>query len=282
MSASPGTLLQAVTEVAELAARVAMGWYRGSVEVEIKGDGSPVTIADRAAEQAARDWISSRFPGDGIEGEEFGVTRPEARRRWILDPIDGTKAFVRGVPLWGTLVACSEGEQVLAGAACYPVVNETVCAAPGEGCWWNGSRTRVSGVADLSQATALITDARFVDSPERFAQWHALAARAGVVRTWGDCYGYLLLATGRAEIMVDDVMNPWDAAALQPVIIEAGGTFTAWNGVATAFGGSVIATNGALGAEVRSYLHERLPEHPHQSSQPPLTAPHVRSTGASA
>ena len=255
-SESPPTLLAAVAEVAELAAGVAMGWYRGSVQVEIKGDGSPVTVADRTAELRAREWIESRFPEDGIEGEEFGVTRPEARRRWILDPIDGTKAFVRGVPLWGTLVACCEGEEVLAGAACYPAVNETVAAAPGEGCWWNGARARVSSVSDLAAATALITDDQFLGNPERFAQWHALAARAGVVRTWGDCYGYLLVATGRAEIMVDDVMNPWDAAALQPIITEAGGAFTAWNGVATAFGGSVIASNAVLATTVRSFLHE--------------------------
>ncbi|MEO7520881.1 MAG: inositol monophosphatase family protein [Gemmatimonas sp.] len=278
MSASPESLLHAVTEVAELAARTAMRWYGGAIEVEIKGDGSPVTIADRTAEQTARDWIEERFPQDGIEGEEFGVTRPEARRRWILDPIDGTKAFVRGVPLWGTLVACCEGEQVLAGAACYPAVSETIAAAPGEGCWWNGSRASVSGVSDLSHATALITDARFLDNPERFAQWHALSERAGVVRTWGDCYGYLLVATGRAEIMVDDIMNPWDAAALQPIITEAGGMFTAWNGVATAFGGSVIASNAALATLVRSHLHENS-RAPLSSSPTPLP---VHQTGASA
>lgn len=275
---SPGTLLQAVHEVAELAANVAMGWYRRSIEVETKGDGSPVTVADRAAEQAARAWIEARFPHDGIEGEEFGVTRADARRRWILDPIDGTKAFVRGVPLWGTLVACCEGETVLAGAACYPAVGETVAAAPGEGCWWNGARARVSAVADLAGATALITDDRFLGNPGRFAQWQALASRAGVVRTWGDCYGYLLVATGRAEIMVDDIMNPWDAAALQPIITEAGGAFTAWNGVATAFGGSVIASNAALAPTVRSYLRES----PAGSQYPSPTSPHVSHTGASA
>jgi len=278
MSESTGTLLHAVTEVAELAARTAMGWYRRSLQVEIKSDGSPVTIADRAAEEAARDWITARFPHDGIEGEEFGLVRPDARRRWILDPIDGTKAFVRGVPLWGTLVACCEGEQVLAGAACYPAVNETVSAALGEGCWWNGERARVSSVADLAKATALITDDRFPESPGRFSQWRSLAAHADVVRTWGDCFGYLLVATGRAEIMVDDIMNPWDAAAIQPIIVEAGGVFTSWSGVATAFGESVIATNAALAGITRSYLHE----HPRQPSPPSPLAQQVHPTGASA
>jgi len=247
-------LLQSVPDVAELAAGVAMRWYRGRVEVETKGDGSPVTVADREAELSARAWLDKNFPHDGVQGEEFDAVRPDARRQWILDPIDGTKAFVRGVPLWGTLVACCEGDTVLAGAACFPAVNEIVVAAPGEGCWWNGARAQVSSVDVLSRATALITDSRFLERPHRGVQWQSLAAQVGVARTWGDCYGYLLLATGRAEIMVDDIVNPWDAAALQPIITEAGGVFTSWNGVHTAFGGSVIATNAALSKATRAIL----------------------------
>lgn len=253
---SQSTLLQAVADVAELAAGVAMQWYRGSVNVETKGDGSPVTIADREAELAARAWIAERFPDDGIQGEEFGAVRPDARRQWILDPIDGTKAFVRGVPLWGTLIACTEGNTVLAGAACYPAVKELIAAAPGEGCWWNGSRAQVSTVSELSNATALVTDDLFLERPWRRAQWQTLAARAGVVRTWGDCYGYLLLATGRAEIMVDDIVNPWDAAAIQPMITEAGGVFTSWSGEHTAFGGSIVATNALLASVTRDILFD--------------------------
>ena len=147
---SQGLLLEAAEELARHAAGVAMRWYRRDVAVDTKGDGSPVTIADREAEQAARAWLAQRFPADGVMGEEFGVVRPEAPRRWIIDPIDGTKAFVRGVPLWGTLVACCEGETVLAGAVCYPVVDETLAAAVGEGCWWNGVRARVSAVDTLA------------------------------------------------------------------------------------------------------------------------------------
>lgn len=251
---SPSVLLQAAAELAELAAGVAMRWYRQGVHVETKGDGSPVTIADREAELAARAWLADRFPHDGVQGEEFDAIRPDARRQWILDPIDGTKAFVRGVPLWGTLIACCEGDSVLAGAACYPAVQETIAAAAGEGCWWNGARAHVSRVHAMSDATVLTTDDRFLERPHRGERWRALSARAGVVRTWGDCYGYLLLATGRAEIMVDDIVNPWDAAAVQPLITEAGGVFTSWDGVPTAFGGSVIATNAALANETRAIL----------------------------
>lgn len=251
------TLLEATGELATLAARFAMKHYRADVQVELKGDGSPVTIADRGAELAAREWLQKRFPNDGILGEEFPDTNPNAKRRWIIDPIDGTKAFVRGVPLWGTLVACCEGETVLAGAACYPAVDEIVVAAPGEGCWWNGSRARVSNVASLNSATALITDQRFIERPERGQRWRDLVAGVGVVRTWGDCYGYLLVATGRAEFMVDDIMNPWDAAALQPIIEESGGVFTSWRNVRSAFDRDVISTNSALSNAVRDALCDK-------------------------
>ncbi|WP_309669593.1 histidinol-phosphatase [Gemmatimonas sp.] len=251
---SPAVLLQAAAEVAEYAAAIAMQWYRTDVNVEIKGDGSPVTIADREAERAARAWLAQRFPHDGVFGEELDDERGDAPRRWILDPIDGTKAFVRGVPLWGTLVACCEGDTVIAGAACYPAVRETVAAALGEGCWWNGSRASVSRVANLHSATTLITDDRFLERPHRRAKWHALSSEAAVARTWGDCYGYLLVATGRAEAMIDDIVNPWDAAAMYPLITEAGGRFTDWRGRDTAFGGDVIATNAALGDMIRPYL----------------------------
>ena len=252
--ASPATLLQAVAELARLAGDVAMRHYRTGVAVETKGDGSPVTVADRAAETAAREWVHRHFPGDGVLGEEFGVERPEARRRWIMDPIDGTKSFVRGVPLWGTLIAVAEGETVLAGAAYFPPVAELVAAAPGEGCWWNGARCRVSDVARLDDATVLTTDERFEGLAARAAGWRRLAAAAPVSRTWGDCFGYLLVATGRAEVMADGVMSPWDAAALQPIVEEAGGVFTDWDVARTAFGGSAVATNARLAEVARALL----------------------------
>ena len=252
--ASPATLLQAVAELARLAGDVAMRHYRTGVAVETKGDGSPVTVADRAAETAAREWVHRHFPGDGVLGEEFGVERPEARRRWIMDPIDGTKSFVRGVPLWGTLIAVAEGETVLAGAAYFPPVGELVAAAPGEGCWWNDARCRVSAVARVEEATVLTTDERFAGEAARGAGWRRLAGRAAVSRTWGDCFGYLLVATGRAEVMTDAVMSPWDSAALQPIVVEAGGVFTDWDGRPSAFAGSAIATNAALADEARALL----------------------------
>ncbi len=250
------TLLEAVQVVARLAGDVALAHYRTALAVESKSDGSPVTIADREAEQAARAWIAQRFPADGILGEEFGATEGTSGRRWLLDPIDGTKSFVRGVPLWGTLIAVAEGDRVLAGAAYFPAVNEIVAAAPGEGCWWNGRRASVSAVDTLAAATALVTDDRtFANAAQRDA-WDTLAAAAGVARGWGDCFGYLLVATGRAEIMVDPIINPWDAACFLPIIEEAGGVFTSLSGERTAFGGHAIASNRALAVVAREFFDD--------------------------
>ncbi len=244
----------AAAELAALAGANAMRHFRTALVAETKQDGSPVTIADRSSERLARDWIEERFPTDGILGEEFGVVRPEAMRRWIIDPIDGTKAFVRGIPFWGTLVAVMEGETVIAGAAEFPALSESLIAAPGEGCWWNGSRCSVSGVNDLSDATVLTTDAAFKDQAAKLAGWQSLVARSGTSRTWGDCVGYLLVATGRAEAMVDPVVSAWDIAALMPAIVEAGGVFTDWEGRTTC-GTSGIATNALLAEAVRTILN---------------------------
>jgi histidinol-phosphatase len=248
--------MEAAEAAARVAGRVALGHYIRGVVVETKGDGTPVSVADRQAEEAVRTWLEARFPADGILGEELGAARPEARRRWLVDPIDGTKTFVRRVPLWGTLVALVEGEEVLAGAAFFPAVDELVVAARGGGCLWNGEPARVSELARLSEATVLATDERFARNSMQRARWSRVVDEAAQARTWGDCYGYLLVATGRAEVMVDGVMAPWDAAALQPIIEEAGGVFTDWRGRRTAFGGDTIATNQALAGAVRALLVE--------------------------
>lgn len=249
-------LLNAAEELARHIGGVALRHYRSLLTVETKADGSPVTIADREAEAAAREWLAARFPDDGILGEELGETAGASGRRWIIDPIDGTKSFVRGVPLWGSLVALVEGERVLAGAACFAAVDETIAAAPGEGCWWNGQRARVSNCATLAGATVLITDERTFRTASQREGWRTLIGEASIARTWGDCYGYLLVATGRAEVMVDPIVNAWDAACFQPIIEEAGGVFTDLDGAATAFAGSAIATNRTLAANVRDYFDD--------------------------
>ena len=249
------TLLQAVSDVARLTGKVALAHYRTRLDIETKRDGSPVTIADRTAEETARAWIAARFPHDAILGEEFGSEGDQgSERRWLIDPIDGTKTFVRGVPLWGTLIGVVSGETVLAGAVFCPAVDEMVVAALGEGCWWNDSRCRVSDETELARSTLLSTDVRFVGHLERATGWSALASEAAVARTWGDCYGYVLVATGRAELMVDNLMSPWDSAALIPVVQEAGGEFSDWDGRVTPFGKGAMATNRAMAALLRARL----------------------------
>jgi histidinol-phosphatase len=252
--ASQESLLQAVRECAQLAGSVALSHYRKDLAVEWKGDGSPVTAADRGAEEAVRDWIAARFPDDGVLGEEFGERPGTSGRRWVIDPIDGTKSFVRGVPFWGSLVAVLEGDRVLAGAANFPATGDAIAAAAGCGSWHNGSRTTVSGVAELGAATVLITDDRVFPSTARREAWRRIWDAAAVARTWGDAFGYLMVATGRAEVMVDARIRAWDIACFLPIIEEAGGVFTDIDGAVTAFGPDSIATNAALAAESRRIL----------------------------
>ena len=176
----PTLLLEAAQEAARVAGWAALRRYRKALDVESKADGSPVTIADREAEAAVRAWIGRCFPDDGIEGEELGIVRPDASRRWLVDPIDGTRTFVRGVPLWGAVIAVVEHDQVLAGAAFFPAIDETIAAAPGEGTWWNGSRCIVSSVNQLDRATILTTDERFRDNDLKRADWNRLSERAEI------------------------------------------------------------------------------------------------------
>lgn len=246
--------IDVLTSVARAAGSVALQHFRQDLTVETKTDGSPVTIADRAAEKAAVDWIAARFPGDGIVAEEGGPSGPpNAERQWVIDPIDGTISFVHGVPLWGTMVGVMTGDTVIAGAIFCAALNELVVAAEFAGCWYNGSRCSVSDVSDLASATILGTSERFPGKPERQKRWKALAQQAKLSRTWGDCYGYLLVATGRAEVMADNRLSIWDYAPLVPIIREAGGVITDWRG-SSSFGGDAIATNRALADNVRALL----------------------------
>lgn len=246
-------LFVAVREAAQLCGQVAFSHFGKNLAVERKSDGSEVTRADRDAERETRAWIHEHFPDDSIVGEELGDEVRSKTRRWIIDPIDGTRSFVRGVPLWGSLVAVESGGDVIAGAIHCPATGDFLVAARGEGCWQDERRVTVSTVDALSSATILGTDQRFRTDPARAPRWADLAARVSIVRSWGDCYGYVLVATGRAELMVDDRMSPWDVAALIPVIGEAGGVFTDWRG-RRGIGPDAIASNAALAAEFRNLL----------------------------
>jgi len=226
---------------------------RDDLAVEIKHDASPVTIADRKAEELLRAKISERFPSDAILGEEFGSQPGTSGYRWILDPIDGTKSFVHGVPLYGTLVAVEHDQRSVIGAIYIPALDEAVHAAAGQGAWHarrgETRRARVSDCNSLRDALVCTSEIRY-PSPERQAALMHLVTSSRVNRTWGDCYGYLLVATGRAEVMVDPLMALWDVAVLQPILEEAGGTLTDWQGTPTIYSGDAVATNGRVAEEV--------------------------------
>lgn len=246
--------LDFAVDLAWRAGRITLAHFRNGVATERKADDTPVTVADRDAERLLRERIEARYPDDAILGEEFGELRAGAPRRWILDPIDGTRSFVRGVPLYGVMIALeSEGDVVL-GVLHFPALEETVYAARDLGCHVNGRPTHVSDVNRMDRALVLTTDAERLPAQELGAAWDRLRQRAAFVRTWGDCYGHALVATGRAEAMIDPVSAPWDVAALKPIVEEAGGVFTDWSGQPTHLGGSGISTNAALADEVRALL----------------------------
>lgn len=250
------SLLEFAVEVAWRAGRVTLAHYQTGIAAEVKPDDSPVTTADREAERLARELIESRFPEDGIIGEEFGETRAGASRRWILDPIDGTRSYIHGVPFYGVLLAVEDDGDAVLGVIHFPALSETVYAALGEGCWWDGRRALVSDTTRLDQALVLTTSYKGMEREGFSEGWSRLCQRSAMVRTWGDCYGHALVATGRAEVMLDARMSIWDAAALKPVIEEAGGVFSDWYGKPTHVGGHAVSTNAALAREVRSLLVE--------------------------
>ncbi|OGO52093.1 MAG: histidinol-phosphatase [Chloroflexi bacterium RBG_16_68_14] len=246
-------LLEVAVDLAEEAGKITLQYFGNYPAVETKADMTPVTVADREVEAYLRAAIASRFPGDGIIGEEFGEERAGAARRWIIDPIDGTFSFIHGVPLYGLLIGVEQDDEPLLGVIRLPALDETVAAACGEGCRWQGRKTTVSTVSELSAALCLATDLGGQD-PTQSSALRRLAAATGATRTWGDCYGYVLVATGRADVMVDPVMHVWDCAALLPVIEEAGGVFTDWQGRRTIRRGNAVASNGLLHDQVLALL----------------------------
>lgn len=247
-------LLDFAISLAREAGDLTLRYFGGLVDHDAKGDGSPVTIADREAEELIRGRIEERYPEHGVLGEEFGTSQPDARVRWILDPIDATRSFMRGVPLYGVLIGIEVDGEAAVGVAHYPPLCETVAAGAGLGCTWNGAPCRVSPVSRIEDAVVLTTDVERILTSQPDPGWRTLQQRAAFSRTWGDCYGHALVATGRAEVMVDPIMKPWDAGPFLTILTEAGGRFTTRDGEATIHGGSGISTNGVLHEETLKVL----------------------------
>lgn len=244
-------------ETVYLAGRLTLGYYQAGVRPDFKADDTPVTVADRLSEQLIRGRIEQAYPGHAIVGEELGVSeRADASCRWFIDPIDGTKSFMRGVPLYGVLLGLEIEGRVEVGAAYFPATDELICAATGEGCWWNGRRARVAATADLGRAYMSTTDLGGMFALGRTAAWERLARRVYYRVGWGDAYGYLLVATGRLEIMLDPAMHPWDAGPFPVVLREAGGYFGDWRGRETIYGNEGLATTQTLLSEVLALLND--------------------------
>lgn len=239
-------LLEFAVRVAREAGDITYRYFKGTFAAELKSDSSPVTVADREAERYIRDSIERAFPDDGILGEEEAERIGTSERRWIIDPLDGTYSFVHGVPLYGVLIGLEIAGEPSLGVVNLPALDEIIYGARGLGCLWNGEPARVSVTQSIDEALLLATDFGTCEKYGFGRAAEALQRQANARRTWGDCYGHILVATGRAEIMLDPVMNVWDCAALLPIVEEAGGTFTNWQGRRTIYGGNAVSTNGLL------------------------------------
>ena len=228
------------------AGRLTLEYFQqDGLQVDRKADHSPVTTADRQAEQLLRRRITEAFPEDAILGEEFGEQPGSSGFRWVLDPIDGTKSFICGVPLYGTMVGVESDGRSVVGVVDIPALGECVYAGAGLGAWYccgdsPPREARVSRCSNLDDAVFLTSQVDSFAKRQAMDVYLALERRAAITRTWGDCYGYLLIATGRADLMIDPLMNVWDAAALQPILEEAGGAFTDWQGIPTIHSGEAI------------------------------------------
>lgn len=237
------------TRVAIEAGRLTLEYFQGSISVESKSDDTPVTEADRQAEVLIRNRIEKRYPGHSILGEEAGEKIGESSLQWIIDPIDGTQSFIRGVPLYSVLIALVYEGQPYLGIIHNPPLRETVVGATGQGCFYNGMPCQVSSTTSLSDAWVQVTD--YADLSRRRPKFAKRLLEASFsCRTWGDAYGYLLVATGRADVMIDPIMKIWDIAPLGPIITEAGGVFTDLDGNSVPMGESSIACNKALHDEL--------------------------------
>jgi len=249
-------LLDFAVRLAREAGDITDRYFKGSFAAQRKADNSLVTIADREAETYLRASIEQAFPNDAILGEEEGEKSGTSGRRWIIDPVDGTYSFVHGVPLYGVLIGLEIDSESVLGVVNIPALDDIVYAARGLGCFWNSEPARVSSTNSLAEALLLATDFGSGDEDGFGSAIRALQKKVEARRTWGDAYGHVLVATGRADIMLDPVMNVWDCAPLLPILEEAGGTFTDWQGRKTIHGGNAISTNGLLFDEVMKTIRE--------------------------
>ena len=254
--------LELAKQIAVSAGKLTLNYFQTDrFEVMKKGDGSPLTIADQESEKHLRAKISESFPNDAIVGEEFGEKSGNSGFGWILDPIDGTKSFISGVPLYGTMVGVEMissddlPRKSLIGAVYMPALDTGIFASRGNGAWsFTGSdapvQAHVSKESKLSQSVFATSAIEAFFDRDAGEVYRELADSVYFYRTWGDAYGYYLVATGQIELMIDPILNVWDAAAVQPIIEEAGGKFTDWAGNPRIDAGESIGSNGLVHEDV--------------------------------
>jgi histidinol-phosphatase len=247
--------LTLATHAAHEAGKLTLKYFQAPLTPDWKADASPVTVADRESEQVLRRIISSSYPDHAILGEEYGENNPSSPFRWIVDPIDGTRSFIHGVPLYSVLIGLEVEGELVVGVAYFPALKEMVAAAKGEGATWNGNVCRVTTTPRLSDALVCYTDERTFAPYGYEAQRQRLVSACGTLRGWSDSYAHILVATGRADAAVDPYMEAWDSAALAVIVREAGGTFTDWKGNNTIYNGEAISTNGTLRDEILTLVN---------------------------
>lgn len=241
--------------LADESGKIIKQYYRTNYSVEIKSDETPVTIADKKSEELMREMIMKEFPDHGILGEEFGEYNPASEYRWILDPIDGTKSFISGVPLFGTLIALIHNNEPIIGVINHPVLGECLIGDNTK-TELNNVKISVRQCADLSSALLLASDHLMVAKYRSKSGFDNLLSHVKLYRTWGDCYGYSLLSSGFADIMIDPIMSKWDLAALIPVVKGAGGIITDYYGNNPMEGNSIVAANTKLHGQVLAILNQ--------------------------
>ncbi len=247
--------LEVAIAAAQAAGQVAMRYFRTALKVERKDDQSPVTIADREAERCAVEMLRSAFPDYGVLGEEFGE-RGGQGPKWIIDPIDGTKSFIRGIPFFATLIALEEEGEITTGAVCAPALGDLLYAQKGYGAFDQHGKLSVSSIDSLRRSMLVFGGAGVLRSGGYWRAYERLVDASGRQRGYGDYFGYTFVARGQAEAMIDVDLHVWDLAALKIIIEEAGGRFTDLSGRATAYGGSAIASNGLVHEAIRSLVHD--------------------------
>ena len=244
-----------IAHLAEVSARVILPWFNNpALRVELKADQTPVTVADRAAETALRAEIAAAFPEHGILGEELPDVRPDAAYTWVLDPIDGTKSFAAGCPLFGTLICLRQGTEPIWGAIHLPATGQLLIGNNTH-CWLNDRLVRMRETADLAACTLLTTDPKMIHLRHSRAGWDHLVQSTGMYRSWGDCAGYALVASGGADIMCDPLMNLWDIAALLPVMRGAGAHVMNWEGGSAVGADSIVACHPRHAAAIQRLLN---------------------------